>query len=970
VLLNDQPLELEQLRVRREDAGAIVLDKLLLRPFASSGRLRVRGRADASAEPLRAELHAEWGEIVIPETLAGQVLRTRGRVDAAGSLDDWRATGAVDVGPGRTLAATAFQARGTHERIVLDRLDVEQASGRLAARGVVQLAPRVAWDLNAEARSFDPGEFAAAWRGDLDLDVSTNGTLGEAGPEGRVALRRLEGRLRGRPLQGRADLAFAAPLQVSGTAWLRSGTSRVALEAEAGERLDARATFAVDELDDFVPGAAGAFDGDVRATGRWPEVAVVGRVDGRGLRVAGASVGAVRADVNVTNPTAPSGRARLVARDVAASGLQFATVTFEGSGRPEAHRATLVADGERLALGLGVQGALDGERAAEAGPAWRGRLERLDVRAPGIADYSLEEPARVAYVGGALELSRSCLTDGPARVCAAAETRPDGTLAAQYAISRLPLGLANAVLAGRLPGELRGELAGEGDVRRDAAGRWFGAANLASAEATFSFADDAALPVAGERLVLYRNLRVVANLRGTAAEARVTGAIGRDGALDVEGAVDGLDAAAARVRATLRAELPTLAPLAPFVPQVDALDGRVSARASVTGTTLAPRVAGELRAERLTAEVPLLGLTLREGTVAVNAPASGPVSLAASVRSGDGTLNLRGAATREGAVEATVTGDNVLAADIPAARVIAAPDLRVERDAERLVLTGRVTIPTATIDVQRLPQAGPQRRSPDVVVVNEPARAEEAPGEGPPLYARVEVVLGDDVTLGGFGLESTLDGRLVVVERPGRRPTGSGEIRIAGRYKAYGQDLRIASGRVLYAGTPLDNPRLEIRAVRELENDLQAGLLIRGTARNPEVSVFSDPSLGETDAHAYLVTGRPLKAIGAGGTGEEGELMQKAAQSLGTAAGGLLAKRLGQRLGIDEVGISDDEDIGGAAFTVGEYLSPRLYLGYGIGLFDPGQVITLRYALRENLSVEAVRGDETMRAGVEYRVER
>jgi translocation and assembly module TamB len=256
------------------------------------------------------------------------------------------------------------------------------------------------------------------------------------------------------------------------------------------------------------------------------------------------------------------------------------------------------------------------------------------------------------------------------------------------------------------------------------------------------------------------------------------------------------------------------------------------------------------------------------------------------------------------------------------------------------------------------------------VVVNEAPRAADEPGAGLPLYARVEVVLGDGVELAGFGLDATLDGRLTVVERPGRRPTGSGEVRIAGQYKAYGQDLTITSGRVLFAGTPLDDPRLEIRAIRELDDDLQAGLSIRGTARNPEVSVFSDPSLGETDALAYLVTGRPMNAIGAGGTGEDGELVQKAAQSLGTAAGGLLAKRLGQRLGIDEVGISDSEEIGGAAFTVGQYLSPRLYLGYGIGLFDPGQVITLRYALGENVSVQAVRGDETMRAGVEYRVER
>jgi translocation and assembly module TamB len=968
VALNDQPLDLEQLRVRRNGDGTVVLEQLTLRPFESPGRLQATGSVDTSVQPLRGELRAEWGEIVIPKALAGQALRTRGRLEAAGSAEEWRAAGTVDVGPGPRLASLAMRARGTGERIVLDRFEVVQASGRLAASGLVRLAPAIAWDLVAEARSFDPGEFAASWRGDLNFDLRTQGTLRDGGPDGRIALRRLDGRLRGRPLEGRADLRFAPPFRVAGTARLRSGASRIALEAKAGERLDARATFAIESLDDFVPGAAGAFDGALRAAGRWPEVAIEGRVDGRGLGLAGASVGTVTADVAVSRPSAPSGSVRVVAREIVAAGLEFSSVRFEVAGRPDAHRATLVADGQRLALALGVRGALD--TAAADGPAWRGSIERLDVRAPRVADYSLAAPARVAYVGGALDLSRSCLVDGPARVCAAASTRPDGSLAAEYGLSRLPLGLANAVLAGRLPGEFGGELAGAGNVRRDAEGRWFGEANLASAEATIALAADADTPAAGERLVLYRNLQLVASLRGASAEGRVTGTIGREGSLAVQGAVTGLDSAAPRIRGTLRAGLPSLAPLAPFAPQVAALDGRVDVQGSVEGTTLAPQVAGTLRGEGLTAEVPLLGLRLRDGTLAVNAPAAGPITLAASIRSGDGTLDVRGSATREGVVQATLVGENLLAADIPAARVIAAPDLRVERDAERIALTGRVTIPTATIDVQRLPQAGPQRRSPDVVVVNEPPREADDPGAALPLYARVEVVLGDQVELGGFGLDATLDGRLTVVERPGRRPIGSGEVRIAGQYKAYGQDLKITSGRVLFAGTPLDDPRLEIRATRELENDLQAGLLIRGTARNPEVSVFSDPSLGETDALAYLVTGRPMNAIGAGGTGEEGDLVQKAAQSLGTAAGGLLAKRLGKRLGVDEVGIADSEEIGGAAFTVGQYLSPRLYLGYGIGLFDPGQVITLRYALGENVSVQAVRGDETMRAGVEYRVER
>jgi translocation and assembly module TamB len=228
-------------------------------------------------------------------------------------------------------------------------------------------------------------------------------------------------------------------------------------------------------------------------------------------------------------------------------------------------------------------------------------------------------------------------------------------------------------------------------------------------------------------------------------------------------------------------------------------------------------------------------------------------------------------------------------------------------------------------------------------------------------------VLGDEVDLSGFGLTADVDGQLTVHERPGEPTTGSGEIRVAGTYKAYGQDLTIQEGRLLYANTPLDNPRLNIVATREVR-DVTAGLRATGNARSPELTVFSDPEMGQANALSYLVAGKPIDEIGSGEG--EGDAVQSAARSLGTAAGGLLAKNLGKRLGVDEFGIKDDEMIGGSAFTIGQYLSPRLYLSYGVGLFEPGEVVTLRYKLSNELAVQAQSGSEDSRAGIEYRMER
>ena len=82
------------------------------------------------------------------------------------------------------------------------------------------------------------------------------------------------------------------------------------------------------------------------------------------------------------------------------------------------------------------------------------------------------------------------------------------------------------------------------------------------------------------------------------------------------------------------------------------------------------------------------------------------------------------------------------------------------------------------------------------------------------------------------------------------------------------------------------------------------------------------------------------------------------------------AKNVGRRIGVDELGIQESEAIGGAALTVGQYLSPRLYLSFGVGLFEPGEVLTLRYTLSHSLSLEVLNSTSGSRAGIEFRKER
>ena len=63
-------------------------------------------------------------------------------------------------------------------------------------------------------------------------------------------------------------------------------------------------------------------------------------------------------------------------------------------------------------------------------------------------------------------------------------------------------------------------------------------------------------------------------------------------------------------------------------------------------------------------------------------------------------------------------------------------------------------------------------------------------------------------------------------------------------------------------------------------------------------------------------------------------------------------------------------DVGGEAFSVGKYLSPRLYVSYGVALFESGEVVTVRYRISSKVSAEAIESPQNQKAGINYKIEK
>ena len=153
-------------------------------------------------------------------------------------------------------------------------------------------------------------------------------------------------------------------------------------------------------------------------------------------------------------------------------------------------------------------------------------------------------------------------------------------------------------------------------------------------------------------------------------------------------------------------------------------------------------------------------------------------------------------------------------------------------------------------------------------------------------------------------------------------PVGNGRLYISnGKYKAYGQNLEVDNGYVIFTNQRIDNPTLDIKAIRRIFGDEPvrvAGVESGGTLKVPKLSLFSDPPVEEKKILSYL--------------------------TLGTALG-------------EETHEDKPLGLGGSKtkpYKVGMYVWPNLYVSYGIDTSRQGnnKIYNLRYEFGKQFWIE------------------
>ncbi len=304
----------------------------------------------------------------------------------------------------------------------------------------------------------------------------------------------------------------------------------------------------------------------------------------------------------------------------------------------------------------------------------------------------------------------------------------------------------------------------------------------------------------------------------------------------------------------------------------------------------------------------------------------------------------------------SLTGDN-LVYNTDEYQVTASPHLQLNLSNKTLYIEGDLMIPTASIHRQDW--------STGVVLPSELVFVDEQKSPSTNLYdklaLKIKLVIANKVDIQYENLKAQLKGGLFITSTPGNSPIVTGVLyTLNGRYRAYGRQLDIQKGRLIYAGNLLTNPGLDIRATQKIKtidsNNLfdvsqSVGVLVRGTLNKPVVSLFSDPpGLTQGDILSYLILNRPQSGASEGASLA---LLSAATSMVGGEDAEGLTDQLQNKLHLSDLSIGTSEYVNpstglpqqSTTANVGKNFGSKISLHYSIALFDPVSIIRIRYKI-------------------------
>ncbi len=941
-----------QARLPGEGLPALLADRALA--FQARGDFgKLRGTLDIAGEPgasidaqadilspglpfsargtIKSAPEARLGDLAagLPPRLAELRLTTPAQVTLEGDLTAQTlrvSAGASDFEYPNIALQGRAQLRGAE--LAVDELSLRDRGSDSAATftGTAQL--QADWSLAGTLRSegFKLPSMSVLHQGRVQGQAELD--LRAAGEGWRLGLSALDfrGEINGLPASLQGTLALDSELRLlPSTLGAQVNGAQLRLRAGGAGGREDLLDLEVDDFGRWVRGGRGSVALHARGNLRQGQFSIDGDANGiqlEGLRLPAMSLRGSLDDQRV--------QLAAQAQELVLQGRRLTDLALTLDGTLASHELRLTTAGV-LAGEFALHGALGDE-------GWDGELAplRMDTSA---GAWELEQPVDMAWREGVLRVQPHCWN------------HPDFELCAKQlelgASGDLQLGLQGNVSAfnGFLPPDMRVEGALDSTLQA----HWGGGAPLQLAgRAQASDVIVTRLFGLGESATLKWDMAQLQVHRETGPLV-VDGDIVRDGRqvlvlratlpADTQG----------EVSATARLDHLNLSALAPWATNFDDLGGTLSGELQLSGALHDPLLTGDVQLEDGRAVIEgnptaLTGLNLRLALQPDGGTLSGSGLL------GGGDLRLDGRITRhpDYHLDLAIEGERQQILVPPSSEFRVSEKLQLGLGENLLKVSGEITVLDGVLRHEELPE-GSVAVSRDVVQVDTSGRVirEERPFD---VEADLWIHLDNKFDVRGKNIQTTLGGDLHLVQETDAPTQLFGGLNVlGGELRAYRQQLEIKRGTVDFSGPP-QNPQLDVAAERRIRSDnVTVGAHLFGPLEQPELEIYSDPPMSQGEAMSYLVRGRGLDT----GAGADGAALALAVGADVVNQSGIV-RELNRLPLINNVAFGSSGEEDDTAATVSGYVGDRIYLSYGIGLYEPVNEFTARLYLQSRLWLEVV----------------
>ncbi|SUX87640.1 Family of uncharacterised function (DUF490) [Citrobacter koseri] len=843
-------------------------------------------------------------------------------------------------------ATITLDAKGNEQQINLDKLTVAALEGKTELKALVDWQQAISWRGELTLDGINTAKEIPDWPSTLNGLIKTRGSLYGGSWQMDVPELKLTGNVKQNKVNVNGSLKGNSYMQwVIPGLHLELGRNSADVKGELGIKdLNLDATIDAPNLDNALPGLGGTAKGLVKVRGTVDAPQLLADINARGLRWQELSVAQVRVKGTLNPPTRSPGILTFALSGLRSRTSNINLVTLNAKGSEKQHELQLRIQGEPVSGQLALAGSFDRKEAR-----WKGTLSNTRFQTP-VGPWSLTRAIALDYRNQEQKISIG-RTAGRTRMrsCAYRKRSMPGRRTAVVNLNRFDLAMLKPFMPDAT--QASGVFSGKADVAWDTTkeGLPQGQVTLSGRNVKVTQrVNDAPLPVA------FDTLNLNADLHNNRAQLGWMIRLTNNGQFD--GQVQITDPQGRRnIGGNVNIRNFNLAMVNPVFSRGEKAAGMLNANLRLGGDVQSPQMFGQLQLSGLDVDGNFMPFDMQPSQLAMNFNGTRS-TLQGVVRTQQGQINLSGDADwsqiDNWRARVAAKGSRVRITVPPMVRLDVSPDVVFEATPSLFTLDGRVDVPWARIVVHELPESAVGVSS-DEVMLNNDLQPENPQSASIPINSNLIVHVGNNVRMDAFGLKARLTGDLKVAQD--KQGLGlNGQINIPdGRFHAYGQDLIVRKGELLFSGPP-DQPLLNIEAIRNpesTENDVIAGVRVTGTADEPKAEIFSDPAMSQQEALSYLLRGQGLES-----DQSDSAAMTSMLVGLGVAQSGQVVGKIGETFGVSNLAL-DTQGVGDSSqVVVSGYVLPGLQVKYGVGIFDSLATLTLRYRLMPKLYLEAVSG--------------